>query len=94
MKYPVRVYEVERTTGAPEKPRFMTEFLIFAPTLEKCRKLVIDKLDKSGHELRTLSFSPDPAPHGSVVCYVWKGDHPDRAQQMVGGRAKRRRGRQ
>ena len=94
MKYPVRVYEVERTTGAPEKPTpaLKTEFEVIASSLENCRRIVKEKLAEEGYQLRTLSFSPEPEPYGSVIVYVWKGEDPSRFVKKKP--AKKRQGRQ
>lgn len=79
MKYPVRVYEVGRTAGAPATEK--TKFEVIASSLESCRQIVMDKIAKEGFQLRTLSFSPDPEPYGSVIVYVWKGEDPTRVQR-------------
>ena len=91
MKYPVRVYEVERTAGAFEKPTpsLKTEFEVIATSLESCRRIVKEKLAEESYQLRTLSFSPDPEPYGSVIVYVWKGEDPSRVVRKP--RQKKRR---
>jgi hypothetical protein len=69
MKIPVKLYEVDRATGA--KPKFTRDFSIIAPTIELCRKMVLEKIRGEGYTLRTISFSPNPAPTGSVIVYVF-----------------------
>ncbi len=80
MKYMVRVFEVPmpRKVGGvmtQTNPTMIREFDVHARTVEGCRQVVKAKIDKQenvfkGKELRTLCFSPDPPPHGSVVVYV------------------------
>ena len=82
MKYLVRVFEVPspRKVGGvltKQKPQLIKEFDVIARTVEGCRQVVKIKLDRQenvfkGKELRPLSFSPEPAPHGSVLVYVQK----------------------
>ncbi len=79
MKYPVRVYEVGRTAGAPATKK--TDFEVIASSLESCRQIVKAKVAEEGFDLRTLSFSPDPEPLGSVIVYVWKGEDPTRVKR-------------
>lgn len=68
MRYPVKVFEVLPDRAA--KPQLVQELEVVASNLELVRKLVVEKMDKLGKEVRSLSFSPHPEPRGSVVVYV------------------------
>jgi len=73
MIIPVKVYEVGRATPS-EKPRFVRDFKIVAPSIDACRRLVKDKITGEGYAVRALSVSPDPKPVGSILVYVWTKD--------------------
>ncbi len=71
MKYPVKVFEVPPpVNGVHGKPRLIREFDVMASNLEKVRRMVLQKIHLSDHDLRSLSFSPLPEPHGSVIVHV------------------------
>ncbi len=91
MKYPVRVYEVDRAAGPTAKPSLKDEFQIISDTLEGCRKAVAKRVAADGYELRTLSFSPEPSPYGSVVVYVWSDIDPAKIKPQEDSRRKKRR---
>jgi len=73
MNYPVKVYEIDKAKrGAePAKPRLMEDFQVVAKTVDHCRRTVEQKLQKKGMTIRSLSFSPDPEPKGSIIVYVF-----------------------
>lgn len=73
MRYPVKIYEVGTARDGRyqlSKPQLVQEFNVTATNLEAVRKSVESKLKEQGREIRSLSFSPQPAPNGSVVVYV------------------------
>lgn len=67
MKYQVKVFDA---AGRPGAKRLLREFAIVASNLEKVRRIVKKKIEASGCDIRSFSFSPDPAPYGSVVVYA------------------------
>ena len=74
MRYPVKIYEVERRVAGqpPPTPKLIAEESVEQSGLDECRRAVQEKVRADGYTLRTLSFSPDPPPDGSVIVYVWK----------------------
>lgn len=71
MKIPVKVYEVGRRPGS--KAAFVRDFSIVAPTMERGRLMVGQKIRGEGFDVRVISVSPDPKPDGSILVYVHKG---------------------
>lgn len=70
MKYPVKVLKVSPPeTGV--RPELIREFEVMARTVDGVRQLVQKKIKADAqYDIRSLSFSPDPMPNGSVVVYV------------------------
>ena len=68
MIYPVRVKLV--SPDPAERPTLVDEFKVSASNVDAARRLVTEKIKKSGRDIRSLSFSPDPEPTGGVVYVV------------------------
>ena len=82
MNYRVRVYEIDRQVRGGPVPtgQLAKEFDMMAKNVDLCRRGIERRFQDEGRVIRTVSFSPDPEPHGSVIVYIFKEEQATESQ--------------
>jgi hypothetical protein len=74
--FDVRLFKVPRPVKGqpPVKPTELDPMKVRASSIDKAKRVLVEKLQKIGYDIRSVQFGPNAAGKPSIVAYIWEQD--------------------